>query len=73
MITTTISTDVLATGAPLDCPSVHAPVAMTAVAAAPASWGHVSLQDATPVKRDRVVTTDVFATVPGLPAWSPPT
>lgn len=61
MITTKISTDVLMTGAPL-----------TALAVATGLEGHVSVQDVTPAMRDRVTTPDVFATVPGLPAWSPP-
>lgn len=78
MITNTISTDVLVTGAPLMALAagahVCAPVAVpVADAALPGLEGHVSLQDVTPAKRDRVATTDVSATVPGLPAWSPPT
>ena len=78
MITTKIPTDVLMTGAPLMaraadarvCAPVAGPVAGAAVTGLE---GHVSLQDVTPAKRDRIVTTDVFTTVPGLPAWSPPT
>lgn len=70
---TTMPTGVLMTGAPLLAPAAHARGCAPVVpAAVPALEGHVSPQDATPAKRDRIDTTDVFATVPGLPAWSPP-
>lgn len=72
MITNTISTDVLVTGAPLMALAADARDCAPAGAALPGLEGHVSGQDVTPAKRDRVTTTDVFATVPGLPAWSPP-